>query len=134
MAQEKLPKSAMDRFNLCERIAIITGGAGKLGMRHAEAVMEAGGIVTLLDVDKEKLSLACDKLSKNFQETSIEGIVCNITDPIQVENARDQILEKSGHIDILINNAANNPHVGGDAGDQKQQNLSRLIPILQFLH
>jgi NAD(P)-dependent dehydrogenase (short-subunit alcohol dehydrogenase family) len=63
---------------------------------------------------------------KKFQETPAVGVVCNITDPAQVESARDQILEKSGRIDILINNAANNPHVGDDAGDQKQWNLSRL--------
>ena len=124
--KENLPKSAMERFSLKDRVALITGGAGKLGIRHAEAIIEAGGTAILLDTNKEKLSLACDKLSSDFLEIPIERIVCDITQQEEVENARDQILSKSGRIDILINNAANNPHVGDDAGDQKEENLSRL--------
>ena len=126
MTKESLPKSAMERFSLNNRVAVITGGAGKLGVHHAEAIMEAGGSVVLLDINVEKLRLACEKLSMNFQGIPIKGVTCDITDPKQVENARDQVLEKFGRIDILINNAANNPHVGDDAGDQKKQNFSRL--------
>lgn len=116
----------MDRFSLQGRVAVITGGAGKLGVRHAEAIMEAGGSAILLDIDKEKLRLACDQLLEDFRGTPPEGVACNITDPTQVEEACDQILKKRGHVDILINNAANNPHVGDDTNDKKKQNLSRL--------
>ena len=126
MTYEKLPNSAMDRFSLRDRITVITGGAGKLGIRHAEAIIEAGGTTILLDIDKEKLSWACNQLSKKFGGTPSEGIACDISVQKEVESARDQILEKSDRIDILINNAARNPHVEDDVNKKKKRNFSRL--------
>ncbi len=47
------PKQAGLRslFDLSGRVAVITGGAGLLGLRHAQAVAEMGGIPVLFDVD-----------------------------------------------------------------------------------
>jgi NAD(P)-dependent dehydrogenase (short-subunit alcohol dehydrogenase family) len=44
----------LDRFNLKDRVVVITGGAGLLGQKHAEAVVEAGGIPVIVDVDEER--------------------------------------------------------------------------------
>ena len=41
-------------FNLTNKTALITGGAGFLGEKHAEAILEAGGNVLLADIDYEK--------------------------------------------------------------------------------
>ncbi len=37
-------KHYMDRFNIKDKVVIITGGGGLIGMKHAEAVMEGGGV------------------------------------------------------------------------------------------
>lgn len=115
----------MDRFNLTGRVAVITGGAGKLGLRHAEAILEAGGSVALLDINKEKLGETREKLRKKLPHGRVDEVQCDITNPQQVENACKTILANLGSIDILINNAANNPHVGDD-GDKQKKHLSRL--------
>jgi NAD(P)-dependent dehydrogenase (short-subunit alcohol dehydrogenase family) len=44
-------------FDLSGRVAIVTGGAGFLGQRHAEAIAAFGGIPVLLDVPSR--SSAC---------------------------------------------------------------------------
>ena len=41
--------TALD-FSLKDRVAIITGGAGLLGVRHAEAIAAAGGVPVLADI------------------------------------------------------------------------------------
>ncbi len=45
--------SSMADFSLAGRVAIVTGGAGLLGVRHAEAIAAAGGVPVLADIRGE---------------------------------------------------------------------------------
>ena len=45
--------SVRAQFDLTGRVAIITGGAGLLGLRHAQAIAEMGGIPVLVDIAAE---------------------------------------------------------------------------------
>ena len=45
--------SVKQSFDLTGKVAVITGGAGLLGKKHAEAIAEFGGIPILLDIDKK---------------------------------------------------------------------------------
>jgi NAD(P)-dependent dehydrogenase (short-subunit alcohol dehydrogenase family) len=106
--------SSVDRFRIPGRVALITGGAGLLGRKHAEAIAEAGGIPVLLDNRKDKLRAA-----KNHF-----GIVTDITRKHSIELAARQVLREFGRIDILINNAAMDPRV--KAQGKGRSPLSRL--------
>ncbi len=88
-------KEMMERFSLKDRVIVITGGAGLLGKKHAEAVAEAGGIPVLLDIQKAP-----------------SGMVCDITDKKQIADCLQKILKQRGRVDGLVNNAANDPKVG----------------------
>ena len=46
--------SIKESFNLKDKIAVITGGGGLLGEKHAEAINELGGTTVLLDINKDK--------------------------------------------------------------------------------
>ena len=106
-------KDTLQKFNLGGRIAIITGGAGLLGVQHAEAIAEAGGIPILWDINKEASSKAASKIAREYNVSS-SGMMVDITNHESIKQASDQVLDTVGTIDILINNAANDPKVKSD--------------------
>lgn len=99
------------RFSLDGRVVAITGGAGLLGRKHAEAVAEAGGIPVLLDIGLETVEAAAAALAQKYGVEAL-GLVCDITNKSRIEAAHGVILGRFGRFDALINNAANDPKVG----------------------
>lgn len=76
-----------------------------LGMKHAEAIAEMGGVPVLMDKNEERLRAGVEKLSETFGSAP-DGLCVNITDLESVRAAVEEIIRRKGHIDILINNAA----------------------------
>ncbi len=110
-----MTKSLLNSFDLTGRVAIITGGAGLLGRKHAEAVADLGGIPCLLDLDAGR----SDEIAKDLEAThgcQTHSAGVDITDPDAIKAVRDAILARFGRIDILINNAANNPKMEASDG------------------
>lgn len=99
---------ALRAFDLTGRVAVITGGAGLLGQQHARAIASAGGIAVLIDLEAAKPQ---DKARVLREELGVEalGIATDITNETQVQSLLNTLLERFGRVDILINNAANNP-------------------------
>ncbi len=107
---------AHELFDLTGRVAVITGGAGLLGTKHAEIIAAAGGAPVLLDLPQAKPEVSARAIATRYG-VDATGLAADITQLAQLEAIRDQLLARFGHIDILINNAANNPKVesGGSA-------------------
>jgi NAD(P)-dependent dehydrogenase (short-subunit alcohol dehydrogenase family) len=115
-------RSVKQLFELNGKVAVITGGAGLLGVKHGEAIMELGGTAVLLDLDEERAKAAAARLG-NDKGGNAMGLGCDITDEDSVAKALAFVKATAGRVDILINNAANNPKVeGASAG----KNFSRL--------
>lgn len=104
--------SVKNAFDLTGRVAIITGGAGLLGVKHAEAIAEMGGIPVLLDLDGEKAEACAREIGAAFGVQAL-GLVADVTQREAIENALSKTLDAFGRVDILINNAANDPKVEG---------------------
>lgn len=108
--------NTMSRFNLGGRIIVITGGAGLLGVQHAEAVIEGGGTAVLLDIKKEAIEAALARLRDKYgKDCRVAGYVTDITDEESIHTVSEQIEQDCGSVYGLINNAANNPKVEGTA-------------------
>jgi NAD(P)-dependent dehydrogenase (short-subunit alcohol dehydrogenase family) len=101
---------ATDLFDLTGRVAIVTGGAGLLGYQHGAILAAAGAHVVLLDLGVANPKLRAQQLAADHGPDCI-GLAVDITSEASLLEARDVILAKFGRIDILINNAANNPKV-----------------------
>jgi NAD(P)-dependent dehydrogenase (short-subunit alcohol dehydrogenase family) len=112
------PKSNVHRlFDLAGKVAIITGGAGLLGERHAEAVAEYGGVPVLVDIDENGASEKASRIKERFGVPCL-GAQCDITKKKDLQDLNDSLLNEFGHIDILINNAAIDPKVKANAGEK----------------
>lgn len=102
------------RFDISGRVCIVTGGGGLIGLKHAEAITEGGGIPVLLDIIQAGMDRNIKTLKEEYgDDIKYETIVTDITDRDALSKVRDELMEKYGHIDVLINNAANNPKVEG---------------------
>jgi NAD(P)-dependent dehydrogenase (short-subunit alcohol dehydrogenase family) len=107
-------QNAKDFFDLTGRVAVITGGTGLLGRQHAEAIARAGGIPVLADIRIDGVDTLSREWKERFGEQAC-SLQTDITDPESVKNLLAAVLDRFGRIDILINNAANNPKMENKA-------------------
>ncbi len=98
-------------FDLSGRVAIVTGGAGLLGISHAQAIHAAGGVPVLLDI--AEIDAGDLRRRAGFE---VAYINCDITSEDRLQEVRRALLAQYGRIDVLINNAANNPKVESPNG------------------
>jgi NAD(P)-dependent dehydrogenase (short-subunit alcohol dehydrogenase family) len=89
-------------------VAVITGGTGLLGQQHAEAIANAGGIPVLADIRLDTVDPHSAAFKERFGDKAC-AIKIDITAPESVSALLAEILKRYGRVDILINNAANNP-------------------------
>ena len=94
-------------FDLTDRVAVVTGGAGFLGQQFSEALSEAGANIVIADINQSAANDAADML--NRKRGSALGVGLDVTDPSSVQNLMDQTLAKFGRLDILVNSAAQDP-------------------------
>ena len=78
-------------FDLTGKVVVITGGSGKLGQQHAEAVAEHKGIPIILDLSSENPKAVANRISEQFQVQS-QGIVVDITLESDVSDSCQRLL------------------------------------------
>ena len=100
-------------FSLTGKVVVITGAAGLLGRQHAQAVATAGGIPVLLDIQAEAVRELANEIAIRF-DIPASGWAVDITSESEIKASCNTVSIRYGHIDGLVNNAANNPKVEGD--------------------
>jgi NAD(P)-dependent dehydrogenase (short-subunit alcohol dehydrogenase family) len=113
-----LNNNSLSRFELKGRVIVITGGAGLLGVMHAESIAGAGGTPILVDLNGESAEKSATYISKKFSVSAL-GVKTDITNKTDVEILYNTVFKKFGRIDGLINNAANNPQM--ERGQKKTE-------------
>jgi 3-oxoacyl-[acyl-carrier protein] reductase len=86
-------------MRLKDKVAIITGAAKGIGFATAKRFAQEGAKVMIADIDPEAVKAAVDQIPGS------EAHVVNVTDRVSIQAAVDQIMQRHGRIDILINNA-----------------------------
>jgi NAD(P)-dependent dehydrogenase (short-subunit alcohol dehydrogenase family) len=92
----------MNRIDLHDRVAVITGGAQGLGYATALRMLESGASVMLWDIDANRLEHARGELSGRG---NVASAVVELTQEDSIDAAAKATIERYGQIDILVNNA-----------------------------
>ncbi len=91
----------MNKFNLSNRVAIVTGGAQGFGLAISEKFIQSDAKVIIWDVDKKAAETALKKINS---KSCIYQIV-DVTNFEEIKKNLDDIESNYGKIDIFINNA-----------------------------
>jgi len=102
----ELKSDESNRKTMKGKVAAITGGGGTLGRAFIKGLAEQG--VTVFSLDRSQGTASA--VVKHFKEKGIEihSIICDVLNEESVENAVNEILKKTGKIDILVNAAGGN--------------------------
>ena len=103
-----------DIFDVSEKVIIVTGALGLIGLEYAKILSYRGARVMMIDVFTE--TEARTSINKNFSGESRSRVTYfqgNITDKESLQSIRQEIIKQYHKIDVLINNAAINPKVEG---------------------
>ncbi len=87
-------------FDLSGQTAIVTGGATGIGEAIARRLAGAGAAIAVVDLDLESARRTAASL-----DHSGFAIQADVSQAIDVQKAVDAVLDRTGRIDILINNA-----------------------------
>lgn len=94
----------LDLFRLNGKVAIVTGAGGILGSHFAAGLASAGAKVALLDLTTGVVGQA-ERVAGRY-DTECVGLVCDITQPEEVQRAVAEVTAELGGVHVLHNNAA----------------------------
>ena len=90
-------------MSLKGKIVVITGASSGIGAASALEFAKKGASVALVARTRKKL----ETLQSSFDKLHIKTLVCecDVSQKTQVQKMSDEVLEKFGTIDVLVNNA-----------------------------
>ncbi|MDN4068392.1 SDR family oxidoreductase [Paenibacillus vini] len=88
---------------LDNKVAIITGAAGGMGLADALLFAKEGAKVVITDIQEEKILAAAEEINQNGGEAL--GVAHNVTSEEDWKRVVEEAIAKFGKIDILVNNA-----------------------------
>lgn len=91
---------------MAEKVVLITGGAGGIGMDTAKAFLEEGDRIVLVDINQEALDKTKDLLDAGDEQVKV--IQANVTEEADVANYVKETVDAFGRIDVFFNNAGIN--------------------------
>jgi 3-oxoacyl-[acyl-carrier protein] reductase len=91
-------------INLKNKVVIVTGAAKGIGKVIAEVFAKEGAILSLWDIDSERLDSTIVDISK-ISPNGLLGIKCDVSSEKEVETAVKKTIDAFSTIDILVANA-----------------------------
>ena len=94
--------TVLKQFSLEGKVAIVAGGAGLLGRKICEGLLDVGADIAIVDMQLDQISKWLTKVDGE----RLQAFQCDISNKTSVVDCVQAIIEMFGKIDILFNNAA----------------------------
>jgi NAD(P)-dependent dehydrogenase (short-subunit alcohol dehydrogenase family) len=92
-----------------DKVCVVTGAASGIGFVLSEALLQAGAVVLMADLDTERFTAAVDQLSPHAGR--VHAMPVDVTKQEQVQKMVEGTAARHGRLDVLFNNAG----IGGTA-------------------
>jgi 3-oxoacyl-[acyl-carrier protein] reductase len=86
-----------------QKVVVITGGAQGIGLCAAERFAQEGATVAIWDFNEEKGNASATSLKEKGYNVRFQQV--NVVDMASVKAAAQSLVEETGKIDVLVNNA-----------------------------
>ncbi len=102
--------SVLEKFDLSDKVAVVTGASKGIGLAIVRALGEAGASVVVSSRKQE----AVEQVAADLQKDGLQALplACQVGEAASMQALVDNTVEALGGIDILVNNAATNPVFG----------------------
>lgn len=101
-----------EKYSLESKLALVTGGAGLLGVQHARGLVELGAKVYLGDLNYELASTRANEINDEYKNEHVIPIELDVSQKESINEFFEKYCqEKNACVDILVNNAAIDPKV-----------------------
>jgi NAD(P)-dependent dehydrogenase (short-subunit alcohol dehydrogenase family) len=100
-----------NKFQLTDRVALVTGAAGLLGVEHVKALLECQALVVLTDINEDSLKEVYQSLFSEKTKHLLVYKVMDVTCKESIQKVADELSKDDLFVEILINNAAIDPKV-----------------------
>ncbi len=122
----------MNLFDLTNKTAIVTGACGLIGRQHCAALAAASANVVVADINLQ----AAEAVAAGLPGGPHLPLAVDVTNPESLAAARDRIISRFGHLDVLVNNAAindmfENPALAADLSKFENFPLATFQQVLE---
>ncbi len=102
----------MTLFDLRGKAAVVTGSSRGIGRAIAERLAEHGARVAISSRKLDTCREAADAINARWGEERAIAVEASISDKAALQALAEQAMETFGRVDVLVCNAATNPHFG----------------------
>ncbi len=124
-----LEKNNYDKNALQNKIVLITGGGGGIGIEASRAFAYMGAHVIIAEIDADRGKQAQKLINEDNLNGTVDFYQIDITDEKQIDKLYEYIMEKYTRLDVMINNAAVVPMGGIDTVSISDWDLSYAVNL-----
>ncbi len=117
----------LENSRFSEKVIIISGGAGGIGVAIATAAAHEGASIGIIDNNQNAIEVAITNLRKI--NANVEGKFVDVRDGVAVKNAIDELATQLGRIDILIAAAGGSLGTPRDLNEISNEDLDLVIDV-----
>lgn len=117
------------KFDLTDKVIVITGACGLIGRAFCEAVAQFGGLLVVADIDASLPEKFAEELGKRYPQ-KIKGFAVDVEQRGSVEALRDFVISGFGRIDGLVNGHQNKSHLKFEPFEQiSDENWDKVVSV-----